>query len=41
MYMQDEHDEDLFEHYSMSELVLVDVRSGKTTPFGPARMYTG
>ena len=34
--LQNPHDEDLFEYYATSQLVLVDAATGKTTPIGKA-----
>jgi len=34
--LQNPHDEDLFEYYATSQLALIDVATGKTTPVGKA-----
>jgi dipeptidyl aminopeptidase/acylaminoacyl peptidase len=37
--LKSQHDENLFEYYATSQLALVDVSSGKTTPFGQASIF--
>jgi dipeptidyl aminopeptidase/acylaminoacyl peptidase len=39
--LQSKHDEDLFDYYATSQLVLVDSRSGHLTPIGKPGVYDG
>jgi len=38
--LKDEHDVALFEHYGLSEIVVVDVRDGSVRRIAPKRMYS-
>lgn len=38
--LKDDHDDQMFEHYCTSELLLIDVAQGTATTIGPPRLYT-
>jgi dipeptidyl aminopeptidase/acylaminoacyl peptidase len=39
--LRNEHDETLFAYYAQSQLLICDLKSGKSTPIGPAGLHLG